>query len=295
MNKYQFKVQEAKRVRVIISTDAACEADDQYAITHALMTPKFDLRGIVVAQWGGQNRCPTVARGIEEVEKIYSLMGIEGPALYGGYDAPIDSETHIVDNAGVDFIIEEARRESDKRLFVLCLGAITDLAAAIIKAPDIQDKLTCIWIGGGFYPDGGFEFNSGNDYIAANVIMKSQVELWQVCMPCYIDMRVSYAELQAKVMPCGDIGKYLFDQLVKLGETANWISGENWSLGDSPAVGLAINNDIGEYYVRKAPLFDEHTRYIDCDTNREIRVYTKVDKRFILEDMFAKLKINYGG
>ncbi len=294
MNNYKFKVQEAKRVRVILSTDAACEADDQFAITHALMTPKFDLRGIVVAQWGGQNRYPTVARGVEEVEKLYRLMGIEGAPLYGGYDAPLDSESHIVDNAGVDFIIKEARRDTDRRLFVLCLGAITDLAAAIIKAPDIQDKITCIWIGGGFYPNGGNEFNSGNDYNAANVVMKSQMELWQVPMPCYINMQISYAELQAKVMPCGEIGRYLFEQMVTLGETANWINGESWSLGDSPAIGLCMNNGIGDWHPRKAPLFDATAHYIDCDTNREIRVYDRVDSRFILEDMFCKLKINFG-
>ncbi len=295
MNNYKFRVQEAKKVRVILSTDAACEADDQYAIVHALLTPKFDLRGIVAAQWGGPARYPTVQRGIEEVEKLYKLMGIEGAPLYGGYDAPLDNEHQIVDNKGVDFIIEEAKKESDRRLFVLCLGAITDLAAAIIKAPEIQDRITCIWIGGGFYPNGGWEFNCGNDYNAANVVMKSKMELWQVCMECYSSMRVSYAELQAKVMPCGEIGRYLFDQLVALGETADWIHGENWSLGDSPAVGLCINNDMGEYFVRKAPIFDEHCNYINCDDNREIRVYTKVDNRFIFEDMFSKLKINYGG
>lgn len=34
---FQYKVSEDKKVRVIIDTDAACEADDPFAIAHALM------------------------------------------------------------------------------------------------------------------------------------------------------------------------------------------------------------------------------------------------------------------
>lgn len=40
----KYKVPENKKMRVIIDTDAACEADDQYAIVHALMTQKFIIK-----------------------------------------------------------------------------------------------------------------------------------------------------------------------------------------------------------------------------------------------------------
>ncbi len=290
---YKFKVQETKRDRVILSTDAKCEADDQYAIVHALLTPKLDVKGIVIAQWGGQQRYSTVNTGKEEVEKLYDLMGIEGVPIYKGFDRPLNSEDETVNNEGVDFIISEALREDDKPLFVLCQGSITDVGAAIIKCPEIADRFTCIWIGGGAYPLGGWEFNSTNDINAANAVMRSKLELWQVPMSCYMQMQIGYAELQTKVMPCGKIGKYLFEQLVELGETASWINGESWVLGDSPAIALATNHNCGSFHTRPAPLFDENANYIDCDTNRNIRVYDKVDTRYIFEDFFAKLKINY--
>ena len=38
--------------RVIINTDAKNEADDQYAIVHAVLTPSFDLHGIIPAHYG---------------------------------------------------------------------------------------------------------------------------------------------------------------------------------------------------------------------------------------------------
>ena len=52
---YEFKVQEKKRIRVILDTDAACEADDQYAIVHALLTPRFIMKGIIAEQFREEN------------------------------------------------------------------------------------------------------------------------------------------------------------------------------------------------------------------------------------------------
>ena len=44
--KYKYDVTEDKKVRVIIDTDAACEADDPFAIVHALLSPKLIVNGI---------------------------------------------------------------------------------------------------------------------------------------------------------------------------------------------------------------------------------------------------------
>ena len=40
------------RQRVIVNTDAKNEADDQYAIVHAVLTPSFELHGIIPAHYG---------------------------------------------------------------------------------------------------------------------------------------------------------------------------------------------------------------------------------------------------
>ena len=37
---------------LILNTDAKNEADDQYTIVHALLTPTFDLHGIIPAHFG---------------------------------------------------------------------------------------------------------------------------------------------------------------------------------------------------------------------------------------------------
>ena len=41
----------AARIRLIVDTDAKNEADDQYAIMHHLLTPMFDVRGIIATHF----------------------------------------------------------------------------------------------------------------------------------------------------------------------------------------------------------------------------------------------------
>ena len=58
MQNYKFSVQSKKKLRIIIDTDAACEADDQYAIVHALLTPRLIIKGIVAEQFYSDGFCP---------------------------------------------------------------------------------------------------------------------------------------------------------------------------------------------------------------------------------------------
>lgn len=290
MREYKFTVQEAKKVRVIVDTDAACEADDQYAIVHALLTPRFLIKGIIAEQFanaGGEN---SVDRSYEEIVKLERLTNSEIPVFHG-LRVPLASEEDGGGMSdGVELIIREAGKEDDRPLFVLCQGAITNVAAALVRCPEIAGKFVCIWIGGASYPDGGWEFNLTNDFHAANVVFKSELELWQVPMSCYTRMQIGYAELQLKVMPCGKIGQYLFDEMQEVGKTADWISGESWALGDSPAIGLALNAGCGRFEERNAPICDKEGYYVG-ETGHRIRVYHEIDSRFILEDFFAKLQL----
>ena len=51
---YNYRIPEGKRVRLIVNTDAKNEGDDQYAIVHALLSPKFDNRGVIAAHFGNE-------------------------------------------------------------------------------------------------------------------------------------------------------------------------------------------------------------------------------------------------
>lgn len=297
---YNYNVPEKKKIRVIIDTDAKNEADDQFAIVHALLTPKFNIKGIVAAHFGKERTPNSMEESFQECKKLLQLMGkTEEVNVYHGAQKAMTSEEEFEYSEGSEFIVQEALREDSSKLFVVSLGAITDIAAAYQRHPEIAGKFTCIWIGGGTYPAGGDEFNLHNDIIAARIMMKSQIELWQVPCNVYSKMLVSFAELEEKVYPYGDVGKYLFEQLQDFRDYIVdildwWQRDESWILGDSPVVGLMLDPHDFSCTMREAPYIEDDMSYTFTGNGRKIRVYHDIDHRFILEDMFAKLKLNYG-
>ena len=294
---YKFHVPKEKIIRVIVDTDAKNEADDQFAITQALLSPRFENVGFIAAHFGTRTCTDSMLRSYQELEKIFDLMGFDKTdMIFKGAEKALENETEPQESEGSELIIREALKEDDRPLYVLFLGAITDLASAYLKEPRIAKRLTAIWIGGGAYPAGGQEFNLGNDIHAANVVFQSPIELWQVPKNVYEMMNVSLAELELKVRPCGAIGEYLCDQLDAHAQEAiprksNFRSGETWVLGDNPAVGLLLTEQRFRFDWVPAPQISSDMAYIHTNRNRPIRVYNSIDNRVILEDLFAKLAL----
>lgn len=280
-----------KMRRVIVNTDAKNEVDDQYAIVHALLTPSFELHGIIPAHFGTWRTKESLKESREEVNKLLQLMGWEDKVRVqdGAPHALLDEHTPVP-SPGVQLIIEETLKDDPRPLHVAFYGPLTDMASALLLEPRIQERnLRAVWIGGGPWPQGGTEFNLSNDIQAANVVFRSRLELWQIPSPVYRLMPVSYAELMEKVYPHGELGRYLVEQLVEW--NSKYVEGpiEYRSLGDSPAVGVIMYPECGRWEWRPAPEFDQQMHYHHTGRNRPIRVYNSVDARFIHEDFFAKL------
>jgi inosine-uridine nucleoside N-ribohydrolase len=278
------------RQRVIVNTDAKNEADDQYAIVQAVLTPSFELHGIIPAHFGTGKSKTSLKDSHDETVKLLQMMELEGQVRVadGGAGAMRD-EISPVDSPGARLIIEEAMKPDDRPLHVAFYGPLTDMASALLLEPAIEDRnIVVIWIGGGPWPAGGREYNLSNDIAAANVVMKSRLAVWQVPRNTYRTMGVTYAELIEKVYPHGAIGKYLVEQLIAHNRATN-PKMEYRSLGDSPCIGLILDPECGSWSWRPAPTFDPQMHYIHTGEYRPIRVYENVNTRFIHEDLWAKL------
>jgi inosine-uridine nucleoside N-ribohydrolase len=280
---------EVKR-RVIVNTDAKNEADDQYAIVHAVLTPSFELHGIIPAHFGTRKSATSMQDSYDETMLLLRLMGLEDQVrVEAGAATAMPDESTAVDSPGAQLIIEEAMKDDDRPLHIAFYGPVTEIASALLIEPKIEERnIRVIWIGGGAWPNGGREYNLSNDIHAANVLMKSNLTVWQVPRSTYRTMGVTYAELIEKVYPQGEIGKYLVEQLLE--HNAKRRSGMEYrSLGDSPCVGIIMDPECGRFSWRPAPTFDPQMHYIHTGKYRPIRVYENVNTRFIHEDLFAKL------
>ena len=280
-----------RRVRVIINTDAKNEADDQYAIVHGLLTPLFELHGIIPAHFGSIKSPHSLKDSHDEVMLLLKLMNLEGKVTVAdGAEGPIPDENTAAPSAGAELIVREAMKDDPRPLHVAFLGPLTDMASAILMEPRIaQRNVRVVWIGGGYWPVGNREYNLSNDITGANVVARSGIEIWQIPMAVYRKMPVSYAELYERVYDKGPIGKYLVDQLLEWNEKTAILPMEHRSLGDSPAIGVMMYPECGSWEYVPGPEYSPAMNYVHTGRNRPVRFYKDVDQRFIHEDFYCKL------
>jgi inosine-uridine nucleoside N-ribohydrolase len=284
--------------RLIIDTDAKNEADDQYAIVHALLSPSLDIAGIIPAHFGDHRSRRSMLDSRDEVDLLLRLLSLENQVrVANGAPKALADESTPVDSEGARLIIEEAGKPGP--LYVIFLGPLTDMASAILLDPSLADNpdLTVVWIGGTPYDgiaggEGEFgEFNLFNDIHAANVVFQSRLRVWQIPMSVYTLVSVGYAELDEKVAPHGELGAYLVQQLKEF--NAQYVDPEieYRSLGDSPAVGVVLNPHGAVWRHQPVRVFGPDARMTNVVVEgRSVRVAESVDVRYLLEDMFAKIK-----
>lgn len=251
-----YSVPQIKKKRVIIHSDIAAEADDQFAIVHHLLTPSEDVVGIIAAnfEWRFRTMGPMARAHIKKAEaaglkgeqlqqiekmaeefeaqrltsaqqsydegiKLLQLMDIDDVPLYkGAVDCITDRENIPVSN-GSRFIIEEAMRPCDTPLYIALQGGLTDLAAAYLTEPKIAEHITAaIWIGGAAYPLGGQESNLQQDIYAAQVLFDSPMPIWQIPVNAYGGMNISFAELVYRVQSKGALGRFLADNMFRIND-----------------------------------------------------------------------------
>jgi hypothetical protein len=283
------------RRRVIVNTDAKNEADDQFAIVHALLTATFDLRGIVPAHFGTDRTTTSLQESRQEVDHLLGLMGLTGHVrVADGAPHAIPDDGTPVDSAGARLIVEEALKD-EGTLYVAYLGPLTDMASALLLEPSIAARdVVVVWIGGPPYgstlPAYAPEFNLRNDRHAANVVFGSGLPIWQIPMSTYVMMGVGYAELDEKVAPCGPLGDYLVRQVKDWNAAHHADPIEHRSLGDTPAIGLIMSPSSAVWRAQDPVRFTPDFQYQRAEGGSPVRVAEAVDSRYFLEDFFAKLR-----
>ena len=90
----EFDVTDSKRIRGIIDTDTACEADDPFAVAHALMSPKLIVKAVVAEHFREPG---SMEKSWLAAKRVTDAMGSDIPVLKEGggeaaqYFNPLDS------------------------------------------------------------------------------------------------------------------------------------------------------------------------------------------------------------
>jgi purine nucleosidase len=187
--------------RIIIDTDPG--QDDAVAILLALASPELDVLGITavagnvplsltqknarmicelagrpdVRVFAGADR-PLVRR-LVTAEHVHGRTGLDGPELP-------EPGMSLQDQHAVDFIVETLLSEEPATVTLCPLGPLTNIAAALHRAPEIAGRIReIVLMGGGFFEGGNVtpaaEFNIYVDPHAAEIVLSSGVPI--VMMP----------------------------------------------------------------------------------------------------------------
>lgn len=150
---------DGQRYRVIVSTDiGGTDPDDFQSMVHLLVyADVLSIEGLISSPFD-RGRKEDILRVLDCYEKDYANL----KTYSYNYPTPAElraitkqGETERAPYAGIRrstegsrWIVECARRNDPRPLYVLVWGLIEDLAQALHDAPDILPKLRVYWIGG---------------------------------------------------------------------------------------------------------------------------------------------------
>jgi inosine-uridine nucleoside N-ribohydrolase len=303
------------RARVMCDNDYCGDPDGLVQLAHHLLSPSVDVRGVIGSQLPSYDiTCEAgrqVERSLQKAARLLSLTGRDDVPLHAGSDDGLPAPGDAAICAGAEAIVAEAMRDdTDLPLFVACGGGLTTIASAWLIEPRISERLTVVWIGGNEHdglaeiesPFSMLEYNASTDLAATQLVFgKSDLELWQVPRDAYRQVLASHDELRVRMRPHGALGRHLFDEVADFHDgfaELGFPMGETYILGDSPLVlltALASSFDPSPsssvWMPRNRRHVDESGHYTEPADGPPIRVFTRLDTRLLLEDLYAKLML----
>ena len=237
------------KIDVVLDTDAYNEIDDQFAIAYLLkIKEKLNTLALYAAPFYNNNS-DGPADGMEksygEILKLLKLAGVKKPVFRGADRYLTDEKTPVISDAALD-LAERARAYSPENpLYVVAIGAITNVACAILIEPAVAENTVVVWLGGHarHYHDTA-EFNMMQDIAAARVVMGSGVPFVQLpCMGVVSAFAVSKQELEYWLADKNPLSDYLARNTIR--EAERYASGRAWTriIWDVTAVAWLLNDD----------------------------------------------------
>ena len=288
------ELKDCKRKKIILDTDAYNEVDDQYTIAYAMLSRDMVEISSINAAPFLNSRSASAGDGMEksfgEILHITRLtdekMAAQIP-VYRGSERFLSARGEYVESEACENIIRTVM-ESDERVYIVAIGAITNVASAIIKEPRICERAVLIWLGGHAldYPDTR-EFNLRQDILAAQVVFDSPMPLLQIpCNGVCSSFITTVPELEYYLRGGGELCDYLCDI------TASYTTQPyGWSkvIWDVTAVACITKPEALDMVVLPRPYITSDCRYA-FDAAREPYVYVRRIRRDpIYADMFLKL------
>jgi purine nucleosidase len=280
------------RVRAVIDTDTFNEVDDQFALAHLLLSPnRIDLEAAyAVPFFNARSSGPEdgMEKSYQEIGRVLEITGtLKPPAVFRGSRRFLAKPGEPVESEAVTDLIDRALADPDRKLYVLGIGAATNLASALLIEPRIAQNIVVIWLGGHapYWPNAR-DFNLDQDPLAARVLFDSAAPLiWIPCYPVTSHLITTVSELERCLAPYSKLGEYLTDIVRRYaGNPIGWSK----NIWDIAASAWLVNPEWVQIQETPSPVLKDNYTWEINPERRTIHVATRVDRDAIFGDFFRK-------
>ena len=287
------------KIDAILDTDAYNEIDDQFALAYMLLKPeRINTLGICAAPFLNEKSTSAadgMKKSYDEILKILTLMKREDmkEKVYHGSESFLSDEKTPVISEAAEYIVSEARRHTPEGpLYVVAIGAITNVASAILIDPvAMRENTVIVWLGGTAhsYPD-TLEFNMRQDVAAARVLFSCGAPIVQLpCQGVVSEFVTSGPELRHWLVGKNPLADYLAQNVID-----NFaLEGTAWRkvIWDVTAIAWLLNDDskFMRSYITKAPLPEYNNTYSFPNSAPDIRYVYRIRSADLFTDLFKTL------
>ncbi|MBE6705137.1 MAG: nucleoside hydrolase [Ruminococcaceae bacterium] len=286
-------------VDCVLDTDTYNEIDDQFALAYMLKCPeKMNVKAIYAAPFfnnRSSSPCDGMQRSYDEILKVLHFMHREDmiPNVFKGSENYLpDEKTPVISDAAKHLASLAMGYTPEKPLYVVAIGAITNVASALILNPEISDRIVVVWLGGhSFEKENTGEFNMVQDIAAARVVWNMAEFLVQLpCAGVVEHFSISAPELREYLLGKGDLCTYLAQNTLDYMERFSdrcWTK-PIWDL-TAPAWLMNENSKYMDQRIiyRRLPNYDKQYNYSE---GHKLMAYIEaIHRDNLMTDMVAKL------
>ena len=155
-----------------------------------------------------------------EIFNVLKLLNREdlSPNVFKGSEIYIkDEQTPTVSDAANDLVKRAMNYSPENPLYVVTIGAITNVASALLLKPEIAPNIVIVWLGGHSYNHiDTAEFNMVQDIAAARVVFKSSAPFIQLpCVGVVSHFHFSIIELEHYMRGKNKLCDFLIDRVIE--------------------------------------------------------------------------------
>jgi len=282
----------------VLDTDAFNEIDDQFAL--AYMVKKRDMLNVKAI-----NAAPFLnekssspgdgkEKSYNEILNVLSLMKRDDliPVVFKGSDRFLPSETEpVISDAANNLVKLASEYTAENQLYVVAIGAITNVASALLLAPEIKEKIVVVWLGGNSYDwHNNTEFNCSQDVAAGRIIFGCGVPVVQLpCMGVVSAFTTGGPELEFWLRGKNELCDYLVDVTTKQAIADGGLSTWTRVIWDVTAVAWLLNGGFMLDCFESSPIPEYDHHYAFNKTRHPIRYVYHINRDALFEDLFKTL------